>query len=176
MNAICVFDPQSSFNQAKIKGYITFHQCNSITNTCITINLEGLPPNSTHAIHIHEEGDLSKGCESLCAHYNPHKKLHGNFFLHKNDRHVGDLINNITSDSNGMVKLYFYDDLARLYEPYSIIGRSIVIHEKRDDLGAYRNENTIQGIESGKTGNAGKRIACSIIGRTKTNHHCVDRL
>jgi Cu-Zn family superoxide dismutase len=171
MNAICIFDPNSSFNSAKLRGYISFHQCDKNTITKILVDLSGFKPNKIHAIHIHEEGDLSKGCESLCAHYNPFGKLHGNFILNKKDRHVGDLVNNIQSDSNGNVKLQFFDDLVSLFEPYSVIGRSIVIHEKEDDLGIYRNENTPQGKESGKTGNAGKRISCSIIGRSKTDFH-----
>ena len=41
---------------------------------------------------------------------------------------------------------------------YSIVGRMIIIHEDPDDLGKGDNE------ESKKTGNAGKRLACGIIG------------
>ena len=43
----------------------------------------------------------------------------------------------------------------------SIIGCSVVIHESRDDLGYGGNE------ESKKTGNAGARMACAIIGKAK---------
>ena len=51
-----------------------------------------------------------------------------------------------------------YDNLVKLSGKYSVIGRSMIIHEDEDDLGKGGNE------ESLKTGNAGKRIACGIIG------------
>ena len=171
MNAIAIIDHNSSFNSAKLSGFVSFHQCDAKTQTIVHIKLSGLPPNSTHGIHVHEEGDLSKGCESLCAHYNPYNTKHGSSVLYGTDRHVGDMCNNVVSDSKGNVDYTYIDDLIDLFEPNSIIGRSIVIHADPDDLGRYRNQTTQKGIDSGKTGNAGKRIACAVIGRSKTDFH-----
>jgi Cu-Zn family superoxide dismutase len=53
------------------------------------------------------------------------------------------------------------DDIIQLTGEYSIIGRSLIIHANRDDCGLGGNE------ESLKTGNAGKRIACAVIGIAK---------
>ena len=39
-----------------------------------------------------------------------------------------------------------------------IVGRMIIVHQDRDDLGLGGDE------ESLKTGNAGKRVACGVIG------------
>lgn len=161
MNGISFFD--GSMNG--IKGVVAFHQCDENTSTSISINLEGFKDDNPKGIHIHTYGDLTQGCKSACDHFNPHNKKHGNYLIHGNDRHVGDLINNIIP-KKGVVNIKFNDSLVNLWGENNVIGRMIVIHSDRDDLGIYRNTDN----KSATTGNAGDRIACAIIGLSKPNH------
>jgi len=141
--------------QGKISGVI--HLVEKDNQTLITGEISGLKPGK-HGFHIHETGDLTEGCKSLCAHYNPFNKTHGG----PNDkkRHVGDL-GNITANDKGIAKIKIFDNLVKLKGKYSVLGRSIVIHEDEDDLGKGDNK------ESLITGNAGKRIGCGVIGYAK---------
>jgi Cu-Zn family superoxide dismutase len=158
MNAIALFEGKWS---GDIIGRVLFHQCSPDSKTTINISLSGFEPYAVHAIHIHEYGDLSKGCESAGGHYNPFNQHHGNWKIHGNFRHAGDLINQIEADKNGNVDVTFADNLVSLYGSHSIYGRTFMIHQDADDLGLSGTE------ESLKTGTAGKRIACAIIGVAK---------
>ena len=91
----------------------------------------------------------------MCAHYNPFGKTHG--CPGKIERHVGDL-GNLVTDLFGNANYSTTDDVIQLSGKYSIIGRGLIIHSDPDDCGMGNNQ------ESLKTGNAGKRIACAIIG------------
>jgi superoxide dismutase, Cu-Zn family len=62
---------------------VRFHQTkkeNGETETEIFGRIEGLTPDSKHAFHIHELGDLTddeNGCDSLASHFNPFGEHHG---------------------------------------------------------------------------------------------------
>ena len=51
-----------------------------------------------------------------------------------------------------------HDKLVQLWGPMSVVGRACVLHAKTDDLGKGGDD------ESLRTGNAGARIACGVIG------------
>ena len=72
-------------------------------------------------------------------------------------RHVGDL-GNVEANADGVANLDYEDRLVSLHGVESVIGRSCVCHGKTDDLGQGGDE------ESTKTGNAGARVACGVIG------------
>jgi len=144
-----------------IKGTVKFTEDLAQNRVRIDLNLTGLPPKSKHGFHVHEAGDLTDKCMSMCAHFNPYGTTHGSPDMKK--RHVGDL-GNIATGAKGEAKYTFYDNLIRLHgSKCNIIGRGLIIHEKEDDCGHGGD------AESLKTGNAGKRIACAVIGYAKDN-------
>lgn len=151
--AVCVFQ------ETPIKGHVLFREFKEQNRTGIVLRLTGVPPGE-HGFHIHQSGDLREGCGSLCAHFNPYGKSHGG--PKDKERHVGDL-GNIKPDIHGVVNKTLYDTKIKLSGKNSIVGRSVVIHADRDDLGLGGN------AESLKTGNAGSRIACGVIGLSKNS-------
>jgi superoxide dismutase, Cu-Zn family len=112
--------------------------------------LTGLPPNSKHAIHVHQYGDLtSKDGKSAGDHYNPMGHPHG--LPDKEHRHAGDF-GNLETDQNGNANFKLTVDNISLAGRLSpIIGRAVVVHAKPDD-------------GSQPLGNAGDRIAIGVIG------------
>ena len=118
--------------------------------------------NSLHGFHVHEYGDLSDGCNSACAHFNPYKTKHGCPGM--KERHVGDL-GNIQTDMFGNANYMFYDNIIKLsgYKT-NIVGRMLIIHNDMDDCGLGIGDKYAESI---KTGNSGKRIACAVIGYCK---------
>ena len=144
-----------------IKGTVKFTEDLDNNQIKIELNITGLKSNSLHGFHVHEAGDLTDKCTSMCAHFNPYGKTHGCPGL--TERHVGDL-GNIKTNNKGEAKYTFYDNVIKLRgTKCNIIGRGLIIHEDEDDCGQGGN------AESLKTGNAGKRIACAVIGYSKEN-------
>jgi Cu-Zn family superoxide dismutase len=155
MKAIAVF---SKVTGTTVTGTVTFEEQGDYV--IIDIQLKGLSKNGLHGFHVHEAGDLTDKCESMCAHFNPYNKQHGG--PGSKERHVGDL-GNLKSDKYGNVNTRIIDNMIKLKGKACIIGRGLIIHADEDDLGNGTNE------ASKINGNSGKRIACAIIGISKDN-------
>ncbi|KZL84871.1 superoxide dismutase, partial [Colletotrichum incanum] len=140
---------------SKVTGSVVFEQESESAPTKITWDITGNDANAKRGMHIHTFGDNTNGCTSAGPHFNPHNKGHG--APEDEDRHVGDL-GNIETDAQGNSKGTVTDKHVKLIGPESVIGRTVVVHGGTDDLGKGQNE------ESKKTGNAGPRPACGVIG------------
>lgn len=146
-HAVCVFKTGTP------QGYVQFQQKPGERAT-VQGNISQLAP-GLHGFHVHEYGDLTDGCTSAGSHYNPFGKNHGAPF--DEDRHVGDL-GNIEADESGSAVFALTDRQLELNGMLSIIGRSIVVHADKDDLGRGNFSDSLT------TGHAGSRIACCVIG------------
>lgn len=141
-----------------IKGTVQFIKENPYAQVQVHGNVTGLNP-GRHGFHVHKFGDLTEGCKSAAAHYNPANTDHG---APADDiRHVGDL-GNIEADVNGIALFSFYDRLLNLEGPQNILGRAVVVHEREDDLGRTTHP------DSRSTGNAGGRLGCGVIGISRS--------
>ncbi len=179
MRAVVVWERGSNKHDSiseddSVQGCVIFYQFSREYPVIVKVHLDGLP-DGVHGFHVHERGlkdvdafsgEVSDCCEQMGGHFNvgqkwspehPHGTPHG--------EHTGDLCMNLIS-WKGYVKTTFVDDKISLYRGDNcIIGRGLVIHSDEDDMGIgiYEDEEKI--IESKKTGNAGKRIACGTIVR-----------
>jgi Cu-Zn family superoxide dismutase len=132
----------------KVSGVMEFVLQDGVMH--ITANLMGLTP-GLHGIHIHENGDCSAAdATSSGGHFNPDAQPHGDPNVEQ--RHLGDL-GNIVADEKGYARYERVDPHLTFAGPRSIIGRSVVVDERPDDL-------TTQ-----PDGNSGAHQSCGTIRR-----------
>jgi Cu-Zn family superoxide dismutase len=133
-----------------VSGTVTFTKVDG--GMRVVADIEGLTPGD-HGFHIHEFGDCSAAdATSAGGHFNPDGHLHAGPGAAL--RHEGDL-GNITANANGKAHYDLVDAKLSFDGQHSIIGRSVIVHEKADDL------------KTQPTGNAGARVACGVIGVAK---------
>ena len=109
--------------------------------TLVTAAVWGLPPSQTgfFAFHIHEGGDCGgEGFADTGAHFNPAGVAH--------PMHAGDLPPLLSVDGNAWMAV-----LTGRFRVGEVLGRTVVIHSGPDDF------------HSQPAGNAGTKIACSVI-------------
>jgi len=117
-----------------------------------------LPPGE-HGFHIHRTGDLrGEGCKAACDHYHKgEKQNHGGPPSMKGERHTGDLGNVSLPQEDNTIRKYTYT--LRDVTVDDLIGRSVIVHADEDDYGKGGFDDSL------KTGHAGARLVCAIIGR-----------
>jgi Cu-Zn family superoxide dismutase len=145
--AIAVLHPASG---SQVMGTVTFTKMGNTVQ--VVADVTALTPGK-HGFHIHEFGDCSApDASSAGGHFNPTNNPHAGHDAEK--RHEGDM-GNIEADSSGKAHLELTDKIMAMSGDKSIIGRSIIVHEKEDDL------------KTQPTGNSGGRLACGVIGVAK---------
>jgi superoxide dismutase, Cu-Zn family len=140
--AVAKLEPKSG---SQVSGTVTFTKSGDQVE--VVADLQNLKPGN-HGFHIHDKGDCSApDAASAGGHFNPTHQHHGG--PNTAERHAGDL-GNIVADSAGKAHLDWKGKLD-LSGPNSIVGKSVVVHEKEDDL------------KTDPAGNSGARIACGVI-------------
>ena len=134
--------------ESGVSGKVTFTQKDGEVQ--VEAHINGLAPGD-HGFHVHDYGDCSAADgASAGGHVTPagahHGALHG-----EPPSHAGDF-GNVTADASGHGMASFTTAKLGLGEgPNSVLGRSVIVHEKADDL-------TTQ-----PTGASGGRLACGVI-------------
>ena len=138
-------------------GVIEFMQNPRAGKTAYRGEVWGISPGK-HGFHIHTLGDGTDGCASMGGHFNPdNSPIHGAHHDHSSERRAGDL-EQLVADKSGRAKVANVDGNFDLWGTHSIIGRSLMVHAKEDDLGRGGNAGSYS------TGNAGRRVGCCTIG------------
>lgn len=144
--AVAVVHPTAG---QKAEGLVWFIESGGTVK--VVADLQGLTPDGRHGFHIHEWGDCSDpAAKSAGAHYNPQGHQHGG--PDADSHHAGDL-GNVQADAQGKahLELTLHDVTIRGGEN-PILGRSVILHAKADDL------------KTQPSGDAGDRIGCGVIG------------
>lgn len=128
---------------SELSGLVKFYDT-PYDGVLVEAEVFGLPNVSTqvssdfYAMHIHQYGNCSGSFEKTGSHFNPTNAFH--------PEHAGDMIPLL--GNQGYAWTSFYD---KRFAIDDIIGKSVVIHSKRDDF-------TTQ-----PAGDSGEKIGCGII-------------
>jgi Cu-Zn family superoxide dismutase len=138
---IATLEPKSG---SKVTG--TARVTPSASGVVVLVTVQDASPGE-HGVHIHEKGDCSDpAAMSAGPHFNPNSGAHHGG-PNTPVRHGGDLGNIKVSSLGGGLLVVAVADLS----VENVTGRSIVVHEKQDDL------------MTDPAGNSGARIACGVL-------------
>jgi Cu-Zn family superoxide dismutase len=98
-----------------------------------------------HGLHIHEGGTCGPDGKAAGPHWNPTSEAHG--MIGTPPHHAGDLGNYSGSELRMTVPTWTIGDGGQM----DVVGHTIVVHAKADDL------------KTDPAGNSGDRIACGVI-------------
>lgn len=129
-----------------ISGVANFYRPRWDSGIVLEVELSNLPNTKEYSprfmgFHIHENGDCSENMAHTGSHYNPTNADH--------PYHLGDLPPILNSD--GYSYMAIYDSFLSIDD---IIGKSIIVHDNRDDF------------HTQPSGDSGEKIACGIIRST----------
>jgi superoxide dismutase, Cu-Zn family len=139
-----------------VSGTLTFAA--SSGGVTITGTISGLPPNTQHGFHVHENGACGDATATdgtvtiggaAGGHWNPAGQMHG---APTGASHLGDL-GNVSADANGVATVSITKTGMTLGDGATTdpIGKAVIVHANPDDL------------TSQPVGNAGGRIGCGVI-------------
>ncbi|CAF3132079.1 unnamed protein product [Rotaria socialis] len=122
-----------------VQGVVHFAQIIGMNQMKITGDIQGLPIDRKFTIHVHEFGDLTNGPLSTGVRFNPEKQVSSS----SKDQafYVAEEFGSLQVNQEGQAKIDVVDKRLTLFGPSSIIGRSVVIiDEKEEDLPRVENE------------------------------------
>ena len=145
--AVAVLHPTKG---SKTKGTIKFQKAGNALQ--VTAEVTGLSPGK-HAFHVHLLGDCSSNDgKSAGTHFN----LKGSSKKPPSDiDHITGDLGDLDANKKGVAKKQVVLKDASFSGPFSVLGRSVIVHEKANDH------------KSPPIGAAGGRLACGVIGITE---------
>jgi len=155
IRAVCVL---KGGENNTIQGVINFAQMIGMNQMKITGDIQGLPIDRKLAVHVHEYGDLTNGPVSTGGRFNPEKKV-SNTSKDQTYYANGEL-SNLQINPEGQAKIDVIDKRLTLFGPSSIIGRSVVItDEKEEDFVRAETEENKAAVTT-----SSNRLAAGVIG------------
>jgi Cu-Zn family superoxide dismutase len=110
----------------------------------VTYNISGLPPDSDHALQIHERGDCNAPGAAGGV-FSP-----GAERLKQGARLEGDLVN-LHADANGVATGFIVSQEVSLDGVRSVVGRALIVHRDAQDYYAFPSHD------------AGPALGCGVI-------------